>query len=103
MTKPRAKTAKEVRKEFLQYIHGISEYWANLPNKTNQERCEGLAFSILNIFDGTTMDLPGMDISLSPHPDDKEYHEANGENWYEQGMIINNCELHGMYIRNEYK
>lgn len=94
MSKPRAKTAEEVREEFLKQIHAISNYWANLPNKSAQERCDGVAFSILNIFDGTTMNLPSMDISLSPHPDDKEFYIQNGSNWYEKGMVINNCMLH---------
>jgi hypothetical protein len=46
-----------------------------------------------------------MDISLSPHPDDKEYHKSLHEDWYEDGMIINDCdyELHHMFINREYK
>jgi hypothetical protein len=100
--KARAKTAKEARKEFLQHIHDCSEYWASLPDQTPQERCDGVAFSILVMLDGESMDLPAMNISLSPHPDDKKYLKSIGENWFEPNMIINKCELHGMYIRNEY-
>jgi hypothetical protein len=103
MSKPRAKTAKEVRKEFLQNIHDCSEYWASLSDKTIQERCDGLAFSILVMIDGESMDFPAMNISLAPHPKDKEFFKNKGENWYEADMIINDCELHGMYIRNEYE
>lgn len=99
MSKPRAKTAEEAREEFLNYIREIARYWAELPGKSAQERCDGLAFSILNIFDGTTMGLPAMDISLAPHEDDKEYHRNNGDNWYQPGMVINDCMLHEMYYR----
>ena len=103
MSKTRAKTAKEVRKEFLQHIHDCSEYWASLSDKTIQEKCDGLAFSILVMLDGESMDLPAFDVSLAPHPSDKEFLKGRGENWYETGMIINDCELHHMYIRKEYK
>jgi hypothetical protein len=97
--KSRAKTEKEVRKEFLATIHECANYWANLPDKTSQERCDGLAFSVLNIFDGTTVGLPAMNISLSPHPDDMLFSQDNGENWYEPEMIINDCYLHEEYYK----
>lgn len=96
MSQPRAKTAEEVREEFLEYIHGVSKYWAEQENLTHQERCDGLAFSILNIFDGTTA-LPAMDIRLAPHPDDKDFHETQGEDWYEPEMFINDCMLHELW------
>jgi len=41
--------------------------------------------SILNIFDGTTITLPAMNIALDPHPEDKETHRGEGTNWYEPG------------------
>ena len=75
---PRAKTADEVRQELLEQIRATVNYWATLPDKTPIERCDGVAFSILNIFDGTTISLPAMDICLAPHPDDKEYNQQNG-------------------------
>jgi hypothetical protein len=96
---PRAKTKEEVRKEFLVKIHGIVNYWANLLDETVLDRCDGVAFSILNIFDGTSVDLPAMNISLYPHPDDMLFDQNNGENWYEPGMIINDCYLHEEYYK----
>lgn len=97
----RAKTAEECREEFLQYVRNIAEYWATLPDKTAQERCDGTVFSILNIFDGTSTELPAMNISLLPHPDDKQYRIKNDENWYRKGMVINYCHLHHMYYNKE--
>ena len=79
----------------------IAKYWAELPSKTPQERCDGLAFSILNIIDGNTMKLPSMDINLAPHPEDREYHIELGENWYEPGMLVNDCQLHEHYFVKE--
>lgn len=94
MSKPRALTAEEIREEFLQKFIDLARYWANSPNKTPLEQCEGLAFSILNIFDGCSDMLPAFDITAASHPDDKEDHERHGENWYEAGTHINNCMLH---------
>jgi len=96
---PRAKTAEEVRTEFLKKVQSLAQYWGNVEGKTDVEKCEGLAFSILNIFDGTSADLPAMDISLAPHESDKDYCIDNGENWYEPGMIINNCTLHESFYK----
>lgn len=97
----RAHTAEEVREQLLEHIRHLAEYWATTPDRqTALERCEGVAFSILNIFDGTA-GLPAFDIVLSPHPDDKEYHQREGENRYEPGMVINDCMLHEMFYRSE--
>jgi len=104
VTTPRAKTKEEVREEFLAYIHVLADYWSKLPNKTAQERCDGMAFSILNIFDGTTTPLPAMNISLFPHPDDGEYLRRRGQNWFEPGMIINDdVMLHDLYYEEKIK
>ena len=92
--KPRAKTELEVRKQFIQLIHAYAKYWGSIDAKTPTERCEGMAFVLLNIFDGTTAELPAMNISLAPHESDKEYCIEEGQNWYEPNMVINNCMLH---------
>lgn len=101
MSKARAKTEREVRQEFLNRIHALSNYWATLPSKTPQERCDGLVFSILNMFDGTAAGFPAMDIHLAPHPEDKEFNRGNGNNWYEPEMIINYCLLHELWQAKE--
>ena len=93
----RAKTPEEVRTEFLSKIRELTKYWAGVEGRTDLEKCEGVAFSILNIFDGTSCGLPAMDISLSPHPSDKDYHADQGKHWYEPGMVINDCTLHEMF------
>lgn len=96
---PRAHTPEEVRAQLLSQVRGMAKFWAELPGKTSQERCDGLAFSLLNIFDGTHTGLPAMDISLAPHPDDKAYCQRTGENWFEPGQVINDCYLHEEYYR----
>lgn len=97
--KPRAKTDEEVREEFLNKVKGLAKYWSQVEGRSDLEKCEGVAFSILNIFDGTSGDLPAMDIVLSPHESDKEYCIDNKENWYEPGMVINNCSLHEIFYK----
>ena len=96
---PRAKTVEEAREEFLHHLRGLAAYWSEVPNQTIRERCDGLVFSILNIFDGTSAGFPAMNIALAPHKDDQAFNEAEGENWYESGMIINDCYLHEMYFK----
>ena len=95
MSEPRAYTEEEVREKLLNHFRALSKYWATLDRpRSIQERCDGLVFSILSIFDGSSADLPAFDISPAPHPSDKQYYIDNDENWYEKGMIINECQMH---------
>ena len=97
----RAKTEQEVREQFLEYISHLVEYWSEQKNRTDKEKCNGLVFSILNIFDGTSSEFPAMDVLLSPHPEDKAFHQKEGKNWFESGMMINNCMLHELWGKYE--
>ena len=96
----RSKTAAEVCHEFLNHVMALSRYWSTIPDKTAQERCDGLAFSIMVIFDGGAMGLPAIDLVLDPHHDDQLFYQSQGENWYEPGQIINSdCQLHELLVR----
>ena len=94
---PRAYTAEEVREQLLAHLREVAHYWSRVPDQTPREMCDGVVFSVLNIFDGTTVGLPAMDILLSPHPDDKEFRISEGDNWYEDRQHINDCYLHELY------
>jgi hypothetical protein len=48
-------SAEEARDEFLNHLAKVAKYWARLPDLTPQERCDGVVFSILNMFDGTSL------------------------------------------------
>lgn len=100
---PPAKTAKEVRSEVLATMHALVNYWANESRTPDtKEKLDGLAFSILNIFDGTNGGLPGFDIVCRPHPDDESYHRLQQENWYPDGETINKDGLlHEQWYRKE--
>lgn len=96
----RAITKEEAREMVLEHIRGLVQYWDTESRATtSREKLEGLAFSVLNIFDGTSS-LPAFDIAVRPHPDDKAYHEAEGSNYFEDGMVINDdCHLHELFYR----
>ena len=102
---PRPYTADEVRERFLDCVRMVVREWANNPSAelSALDRCEGVAFSILNIFDGTAMALPGMNIALAPHPDDKADRQSTGDNWYEPDQIINDCYLHELFCKGNKK
>lgn len=93
----RAYTIEEVREMFLDNVRELVSYWNTVEERNCEEKLSGLAFSILNIFDGTTIGLPAMDILLAPHPDDKAFLQASDENWFEPGMIVNDCYLHELF------
>ena len=99
----RAKTAEEVRGEFLNHVRGIATYWANLPNKTAIKRCEGVVFSMLVLLDGASIELPAFNLSLRPHEEDKQFCIDNKEDYYEPGMVMNDdCHLHDLlWVRRE--
>lgn len=92
-----AKSDLTVRQEFLESIQRLTHYWSRIGEEQNMSRletCEGLVHSIFNIFDGTSSLMPAIDLCLAPHESDKEYHIGNGEDYYESGMVINECMLH---------
>jgi hypothetical protein len=103
----RAYTAEEARATFLSAVRGAVRYWASLPENdratgeqmTVLSRCDGVAFSILNILDGTSSAMPAIDMLLAPHETDKQFFIDEGENWYEPKMLINNTMLHEQYGR----
>jgi len=93
---------EKAREKFFQELQNCADYWAELPDKTPAQRCDGLVFSILNIFDGTSMGFPSLDLVLAPHEDDVKEHIASGQEFYEPGMIINDCMLHELWSKRAY-
>jgi len=81
-------TNKEIVEELIEGIKNSIAYWVDRTDKTNEEIIEGATHSVLCIFDGITS-LPAFNISVSPHPDDKQYNIDNGDNYYPENKIIN--------------
>jgi hypothetical protein len=94
----RAKTKEETRDEFLRHIKYLVRYWAKASGpQTIEDRCDGVAFSILACIDGCT-EVPAMTLRVNVHPSDRAYRRQAGENWHRQGIAINDdCELHEVY------
>jgi hypothetical protein len=100
MRKPRCKTKKEAREEFLEKVRSYVETWSDMPLKTPKEICNGLALTILALLDGCDPDFPNCDIVLKPHRDSKRFHKSRGEDWFESGMVINDAdEIHSAYYK----
>lgn len=93
-----AYTRDEVRDAFLKHLWFIVDQWDTAERETTREKIAGAMFSLMNVFDGTQCGWPAMNISLSPHADDKQYCIENDENWHEPGMVFNDdCYLHDLF------
>lgn len=103
MNEPRALTPKEVRTKFLDHIHAMVDYWLKEDRQPDvKDKLDGLAFSILADIDGSSFGLPAFDLVARPHPDDKAYLRGQGENWIEDGTVINaDCHLHEFWHHGE--
>lgn len=97
MSESRAFTEEEVRERFLAHVRTMAKYWDGVPNQTPSDKLDGLAFSIMVLLDGGT-GLPGFKVIPDPHPDDKAYHQREGENWYPDDVDIAGC-LHDLYLK----
>lgn len=93
----RAFTAQEAREKFLSIAREKASFWATLPDKTPEERCNGLVSSMLAVFDGITDGMPAIDLVLRPQADDTKLCQALGEDYYEDGTVINGGNLHAEY------
>ena len=97
---PRAYTKEEVCRKLISHFMAISKYWAELPHKTDRQKCDGLVFSILAAIDGSCVDLPSFDMIPCSCLGDKEFYIKNGENWYEK-EVVNDCQLHELLCEME--
>jgi len=88
MSKPRAKTAIEVRAEFLQRLSDIVDHWLKAEG-SERWRMEGAIHSILVTLEGNSGTMPGFIVAPKPHPDDREYHINRGENYFPESSLIN--------------
>jgi len=91
MTEPKAYTEEEIRAKVLRRVWGLIEYWGDLANKTQMQRLEGLAFSILSMLDGSYVTLPRFKVVADPCPEDKQYCIDRGEKWFPEGVDIAGC------------
>lgn len=95
----KAYTKEEMREMFLYQCRQTAHFWSRVEDRTPREMCDGVVFSILNIIDGMSMGFPAaISLMMDPHPNDKDYSIAEGEDWVEAGQIINDdVMLHDHY------
>lgn len=90
-------TAEEARQVFLDHIRHVVGYWASLPDLSDIDKCNGVAFSILTLIDGCNS-MPAMDVVMRPHPVDLDYAIINDEDYFVDGLVINgDCMLHDLF------
>lgn len=88
MSEPRQYTAEEIRDMLIEHIWELIEYWEKEERReTSRSKLEGLAFSILSMLDGATLELPAFALIADPHSEDKDYHIECGENWFPENDL----------------
>jgi hypothetical protein len=86
---PRKMTTEEVRERFLQQVWAYIDYWERDSRTPSVHgKLSGLAFSMLVILDGGSPALPSCIVAPQPHPDDKKYHQENGDNWFPENNDV---------------
>ena len=57
---------------------------------STRERLDGLLFSFLVTIDGSSGGFPvGLDLTCRPHPNNKSFYQSEGEDWIEDGTVLN--------------
>lgn len=95
---PRPMTNEECREYFVQCLLSLADYWADNSNVPDaRDKCRGIAFSFLVMLDGGVTRLPAFNVSPAPHPDDAKYYREHGKNWWPDGLVFNDCQLHEIF------
>lgn len=90
-------TEEEIREIFIKQVWSNIQYWKNEKRApTLDEKLEGLAFSMLVMLDGGNASMPKFVVAPNPHPDDKDYHIENGENYFPEDCDISGG-LHDLF------
>jgi hypothetical protein len=109
VSEPRVLTAKEIQTRFFEQVYALIDYCDREDRRpTSREKLELFAFSLMNIFDGTSGGM-GCGFLLVPtcHPSDPDYHQEQGENWFPtnekvqeimEGEISDGDMLHDTFI-----
>lgn len=94
----RAITKEEAREILIRHFIGLAKHWCNETRLSVPERFEGLIFSILSTFDGSSVNLPAFDIVPMPHAEDMEYCKTEGIDYFVRGKAINDdVQLHELF------
>lgn len=100
----RWKMSKEMSKEegvkaLLEAMANIALFWGTTHNQTQLSACNGVVFSTLSMLDGSSTGLPAFSLHPQPHPEDKQYSQENGQDWWGESAINDNVYLHEMWSK----
>jgi hypothetical protein len=81
-------TPEECREMFMSHVRAMVRYWQNETRADRNEAIEGMAHSMLCMIDGVSGGLPAFQLIPYSHPDDKQYHIDNNENYWPDDVDI---------------
>lgn len=80
---PREYTREEIREKVIKQIWYMVNYWDKDSRAgTQRRRLEGLAHSILVLFDGEHADIPGFLVIPNPDITDRDFNIREGKDYY---------------------
>jgi hypothetical protein len=93
---PREMTEDEVRERVYDHFNVLIDYWFKT-GQGKRDALDGIVFSIMSTIDGCAGDMPRFIFAPDPHPEDKDFHKAQGEDWYPENHQNEdiNCDLAG--------
>jgi len=97
---PREKTMDEVRKEFFERVVARCVDVVFNENKSKKDAVEAAIFAVLTTLEGSG-DFPFCAVVPQPHPDDKQFWEGEGEDWYPRPELAPDMPLEDMLLRGE--
>ena len=80
--KPRELTPEEIRMMVVNHVHGIVDYWDKVENKDTREKLDGVAFSILSMFDGSVPHIPPFIVAPATDKEWKKHFIAEGMDYF---------------------
>lgn len=90
---PKTYTAKEVREQVIEHVGRMVDYWAKLPGLSVEDRCDGVAFSLLTMIDGAAS-VPHLSLVVSADDEGER-----GKKGYAAGTVLNaDCDMHDVYM-----
>lgn len=100
---PHELTVDECRAKLLEVVAAKVRYWLHESRAPDAlAKLNGLAHSLLATLDGSSACTPGFQLIPCPHPDDKEYLEGEGEDWWPDDKDVGGA-LHEIWHKFEPK
>jgi hypothetical protein len=92
-------TPDECRQMIFDHLAGVARYVKGESRaETIEDKLELLIFCFFTMIDGESASLPAFKLVPSPHPDDREYHQEEGTNFWPDYGDLSDGELHSRWI-----